>query len=241
MIRKFIIIFILSTLIGSMQKLEGQICKPDTSLHRPGYKPVQLPHVKADSMYNLSISILVKRDTFKLVGSTKINVKIDSVRATSVIGLPAGYFYECQNPRCVFLWDTVRCVRIYGSSGVPGIYPILIPVVGYAKISSSSFIQKDTIRDFILVVEGGPAGLSYLKKNQTWCVYPNPAKNEMNIYSKTNVKPSDLKICNLTGQIFNIEFKLKSGVYSADITHLPTGYYWIFNGAEAKKIFVENE
>lgn len=222
----------------SFGRLSAQLCTPDTSLHKAGYRPAKLPVVKADSQYNESLSVLVKRDTFRMVGPTKVNVKIDSVKATSVLGLPVGYNYECQHPRCVFLWDTVKCVRIFGKTSIGGTYPILIPVIGYAKIGSSSFTQKDTIREFTLIVEGGLSGLNNAIKLNGWMANPNPAKESIQIYSEHHYAKNDWKLIDACGKEINILFDGENGIYSANIAGLLPGIYFIRNGNQVKKIIV---
>jgi len=240
MIRKFIFTLTLLWLTSATLELKAQICKADTSLHKPGYKPEKLPNVKVDSNYNESISILVKRDTFKMVGAVKLNVKIDSVKATSVIGLPTGYNYECQHPSCVYLWDTVRCVRIFGSTNKSGIYPLKIPIIGYAKIGSSSLVQKDTIRDFTLIVDGDPARNVRIEKIKEWIVYPIPANHTISIYCDANSTHFVFEILNLNGVRQNILFQRINETYVASIAQLAPGVYFISGGNKIKKLIVED-
>lgn len=238
MIRKIIFSLLFVVLSGAVEKLNAQICTPDTSLRKAGYKPAALPVVKQDSQYNESITVLVKRDTYRMVGATKINVKIDSVKATSVIGLPSGYSYKCQHPRCVFLWDTVRCVTIFGKTSQSGTFPILIPVIGYAKIGSSSLIQSDTIRDFTLIVEGDPASVHQAIRLQGWTVKPMPVQDVIKIYSEKHEPANAWKLYTPTGKELPVKFEGNNGIYTATTQNLSAGIYLIGNGNVFQKIII---
>ena len=108
--------------------LTGQTCTPDNSLTKPGFLPAVLPSAVVNTPYNQGISVLVFRDTNTIIFGSKVPVKIDSIKVLKINGLPPGMNYKCQHPRCVFLWDTVRCISFYGTPTQSGSYPLKIHV-----------------------------------------------------------------------------------------------------------------
>lgn len=232
----FLIAFAL--LIPNQLRSQG-LCKPDTSLHKAGYKPAALPSVKTDSQYNESISVLVKRDTFKMVGSVKVPVKIDSVKATDVIGLPSGYSYECQHPGCVFLWDTVRCVRIFGSTHESGVFPIKIAIIGYAKLGSTTIAQRDTIRDFTLVVNGPAATAALWRTGEIWNLFPQPADHSVSLYCR-DMDGRQFFIRDCSGRQVAATISGAKGVYRIDTQNLPDGVYVVSDGTFSRKFVISH-
>lgn len=198
MIRKilFLGIFICAKSLG----LHAQ-CTPDTSLKTPGFSPISLSAANVNVAYAAPISVLVFRDTSITIGSTKIAVKIDSIKATGMLGLPQGFDYACLHPRCVFVWNEVRCVNIFGTTSQSGLFPILIPVVAYGKIAGTTPITRpDTLRNFAIQVNGGSNKVIELKTKGI-SLFPNPTNSDLTVVIPQNISAKSLTIFDATGRV----------------------------------------
>lgn len=205
---------------------KAQICEPDTTLKTVGFKPDTLQTAKAWIPYSESITVLSIRDTTTLLGGVQVSVKIDSIKVVNVIGMPPNFTYECQNPRCLFVWFEPRCVKLSGMTGDVGIYPLKIAVIAYGKVGGSLAIsQRDTITRFSIVVEG--TGNSRLQEIDELSVVPNPAKNEITIYCKNQIGAEMPVLLDMTGKETGIGIAGTNGVYKADISSLTSGIYLI--------------
>lgn len=204
---------------------KAQICEPDTTLKTVGFKPDTLQTAKAWIPYSEGITVLSIRDTTTLLGGVQVSVKIDSIKVVNVIGMPPNFTYECQNPRCLFVWFEPRCVKLSGMTGDVGIYPLKIAVIAYGKVGGSLAIsQRDTITRFSIVVEG--TGNTGLQEINELSVVPNPANNQISIYCK-NFSNELPKLLDITGKETGIDIAGENGVYKADISSLKSGFYLI--------------
>lgn len=176
-------------------------CTPDTSLKTAGFSPLSLPAANVNVAYSEPISVLVFRDTSITIGSTKIAVKIDSIKATGMLGLPQGFDYTCLHPRCVFVWNEVRCVNIFGTTSQSGLFPILIPVVAYGKIAGTTPVTRpDTLRNFAIQVNGGSNKVVELKTNAV-TIFPNPTNNSLTVIVPKTTTAKTLTIFDATGRV----------------------------------------
>lgn len=232
------IFLIVSTVLASRATM-AQICTPDTSLKVSGFLPAQLPDAELDSFYNESISVLTFRDTFQQIGQLKLPVRVDSIKVTKITGLPPGISYKCQHPRCVYLWDTVRCVSIFGTPTKTGTFPIKIYVRAFAKLNGSASIQQnDSISRFTMTVNGLTAGIKPDSKYNGFSVHPNPAKT--NIFIRGAVATSSgWKITDLSGRNTFVP-QINHADSSIDIKNLKPGMYIISNG-KSYQYFIKSE
>jgi hypothetical protein len=228
MIRKFLFSLLLVT---ASTTAHAQKCTPDFSLVKPGYKPDTLQHAKSWSYYEQVISVLSVRDTSRIVSMVKIAIKVDSIKIKNVIGMPAGFSYQCLHPRCVFVWDTVRCVKLFGTSNTPGVYPIKIAVVAYAKIGTAPITQPDTIKQFSLTIDGN-ANTMTLEKGETWKLYPVPAHDQVYVLGTAN----KLMVYNTCGVLQKLTVQTSAESQILDISTLPLGIYWVTDGVVTRKL-----
>ena len=234
MIRKIAIKLCLVIIMTVAGTASAQKCIPDQNVKRPGFYPDTLAHATVGVPYNETISILSVRDTVYLT----FQVQIDSIKALDILGLPPKFAYECQNPDCIFVWDTVRCVRLYGTPDYPGVFKLKIPVVFYAKLGSSPIIQTDTLKNFKIVIDWG-LGSHFIADGSPLKLYPNPARQELNIALFSDRKDPEFKIYDLTGRRLTTDFKELNNIYSADVSKLNSGIYFVlFEGNKYK--FIKN-
>lgn len=206
-------------------------CTPDKNLKSPGFYPPQIDTAQANQAYSSIIQAKVPKDTQAYFLGNKVNVTVDSIVVKGVIGMPSGFSYVCSNPRCKFLADSVGCTEFKGSptNSQVGVYPLQFITRSYGKANGIiPFSQIDTIKRFVLVVEG----LSSMKvlKTNGFLIYPVPAKNELNVLvpSELGVVKS-MGIYNLQGQYINSpEFDLSSEkLTKVDLKNLQSGMYFL--------------
>lgn len=222
MIRKILFsMFLISAVFTSANAQ----CTADTSLKTPGFSPVALPPASVNVAYSQPISVLVFRDTFITIGPSKIAVKIDSIKATKMIGLPQGFDYTCVHPRCVFVWNEVRCVNIFGTTSQSGLFPILIPVVAYGKIAGSTPVTRpDTLRNFAIQVNGGTNKIVTLKKNGL-SVFPNPSSGNVTVVLSNKNMGNTVTIYDAAGRVCSTHPFGAAEQIQIDSSPLPSGTY----------------
>ena len=205
----------------------SQVCTPDNSITQPGYYPQTLDPAPILKPYEEVIQIRTISDTTVDYNGSMVNAKIDSVKVTKVLGLPASLNYSCYHPRCVFVSSETRCAKLFGTPqiGEEGTYPIDMVVIVYATLQGFLKVSEiDTISNFSLEVYDD--GTSVLKDNMNISnkiqVYPNPVKNELTIKSSETAF-TELKIRSFDGRVvFQSLFQEKT-----DLSALPPGLYFL--------------
>lgn len=216
--------------ISLSTSLWAQDCIPDTSLKKPGYKPDSLPPAIINIAYKQTITVQSFKDTYRMIGSVKIPVTIDSIIVTSIKNLPAGITYKCLHPKCRFLPLINSCVELSGTPQQPGIYPIKIMITAYAKLNGTTAInQKDSITKFRMIVNGtANTKLQSVSPDEQLVVYPNPASGRLHVFAGWNTHASQIAIYNTTGK--NTMLKPVSTVNNTliyNIEGLPQGIYFL--------------
>lgn len=220
-------------IIGAM-RAGAQTCTPDTSLKVAGFLPAVLPAATAGEFYNEGISVLTFRDTYRMVGTLKIPVKLDSIRVTGIAGLPAGISYKCQHPRCIYLWDTVRCVSLYGTPSQSGSFPIKIYIRAFGKLGgATSITQNDSISRFTMQVNGGTVTLTNTEMFE-YKVFPVPAGDELFI-SGPNAAELTWTLTDISGREIPVRISAGYGVSVMDLSSVKAGIYIIRSGDIAIK------
>lgn len=222
-------ILITCTILLSWYSLGAQTCTPDTNLKVAGFLPASLPAGSEGVFYNEGISVLTFRDTYRMVGIAKIPVRMDSIKVTGIAGLPPGISYKCQHPRCVYLWDTVRCVSIYGTPTKAGTYPIKIYVRAFAKLGGTSNItQNDSISRFTMVVNGNTAGITS-SANAAFSVYPVPAGDMVSIRGEKATEKI-WQVRDMGGRILTVSQHAEGEEIRLNIASLSPGTYLVQSG-----------
>ena len=181
--------------------LNAQTCTPDFALKKSGFLPAVLPAASANTFYNQGVSVLTFRDTYRMVGIIKVPIQVDSIKVTGIAGLPSGFSYRCQHPRCVYLWDTVRCISIYGTATKTGTYPLKIYLKAFAKLAGSTAItQNDSISSYTLDVVDNTSGKVEIT-GKGFSLFPNPADNKLTIVDQNPTE--NWYITDLSGRKIN--------------------------------------
>jgi hypothetical protein len=216
-------------------------CIPDTSLKSTGYSPQSLPNASVGVAYKESLSVRTPHDTTIIIVGSPVSARVDSIKATAVKGLPPGFSYVCQHPRCVFLWDTTRCVEIVGTTNQGGVYPIKIMITIYAFVANSiNMAQKDSIDRFTLIVDGGTSAIIDNTRPGIFA-YPNPVAGKLFITGPTAEKAGDIQILDTKGTVVSVKITLENGVWVADMGSLAAGIYLVKTEFGVKRVEVTRE
>ncbi len=233
MIRNLRWIIVIAVLAFIPESTFGQICTPDTGLKIPGFKPAILPDGDVNQSYSVGITVKVFKDTQVSQGGQTVSATVDSMVLTGVIGMPNGLKYECLNT-CKFTPSTLSCVKIDGTPTQSGVFPLKLPILIYAKVFGVvPLTRPDTLRNFVLLIKGNSASVADVQKLGL-SVYPNPAKNTVQVVSTE--KPT---LFNLLGEIVMVDMKQQEMGYELNICTLKSGVYFVRNRQGSVKLFVE--
>jgi hypothetical protein len=172
--------------------------------------------------YNQTVMILSFKDTSAVVGGSKQKVTIDSLKLTKVIGLPTGMGYVCYEPRCIYLPSAVRCIKLNGTPNQAGLFPLKFAVTAYAKLNGFFPVaQPDTIKNFSLLITG-TSDVAIIQSMDQLAVFPNPVKDVLHVAHHSGKQP---QIMSLTGAIITAKWEQENGLWSANISAIPSGVY----------------
>jgi hypothetical protein len=213
----FFALFFTATLMAN-----AQLCTPDTTIKVPGFYPSQLADGAVGTPYNQTVMILSFKDTSAVVGGSKQKVTIDSLKLTKVIGLPTGMGYVCYEPRCIYLPSAVRCIKLNGTPNQAGLFPLKFAVTAYAKLNGFFPVaQPDTIKNFSLLITG-TSDVATIQSMDQLAVFPNPVKDVLHVAHHSGKQP---QIMSLTGAIITAKWEQENGLWSANISAIPSGVY----------------
>jgi hypothetical protein len=236
MIRKFAWIIAIGMLAVVSPQLQAQNCTPDPALTIPGILPASLPKGSINTPYSERITVMLFKDTNVILQGAPVLAKIDSMVMKSVDGLPKGMGYICKGYKCVFLPMTLSCIELTGTPTEGGVFPLKIPVQVFAKVFGSIPVaQPDTLRNYVLTIEGGAANVMNLNNLKGLKIYPNPANGEVQILAK-----SQPKIFDLTGREVAISWlNSENGVYQINVSDWKSGMYLVLANGTSQKLVVE--
>lgn len=219
-------ILILALLLVFSNSLRSQVCSPNPALKRPGTLPSNLPKGDFQVAYDQTISVMAFKDTTVVVGGQTQFVKIDSFKVCCILGLPKGLTSACWDPKCIYLPDSLRCIRITGTPSEGGFFPIRIPLMIYAKVSGFfSVIQPDTIKAYSISIAGGSAQIHTLT--------PHAKAKLVHAGSHTyalGLNSQNCKLFNLSGQQLQFRKELLGAEMQLFTDGLQPGLYVLYDG-----------
>ncbi len=223
-------ILIVSVLVYA--NLKAQVCTPDESISiSQGTFPEALPQAIIHEPYSSIIQFKAPLDTPASYLGRSVNVKIDLLQITNVIGMPSGFTYECNTPDCRVVGGGVGCAKITGNPthDERGSYPlkVVVKVTGrimlFIPIPIPEPLQYDTNFQYTLHV-GYHTGISD-QAAPILMMYPNPAKGEVNIELGKAIKENGIvSINDLSGREVLRE-KLSDYRQKIDVSSLNKGLY----------------
>jgi hypothetical protein len=187
-------------------------CIPDPQFTAAGIYPdttIGLADAYVGQSYSQDITVITPTDTVVEVLGQMLSVTIDSIKLTSVSGLPIGFLYSCNPPSCGFPGGTSKCAELYStinpSASDIGVYDIIFETTSYASnVPFLGTITQDDIIDYYYI-EISPATSTINQFDNTTFelkeAYPNPAINETKVqFISGNSENIVFKIYNLLGE-----------------------------------------
>lgn len=237
--KKFILSILLICTMSASTKLFAQ-CTPDPNLTTSGTLPAYLDTAKVGVLYSQVIQYHITKDTTVFVaqlGQT-VNAKIDTLWITGVVGMPDGFTYSCHNSDCKIVGGATGCATLTGTpkANSGGIYPllVLIRIRATAMIGPLPVAQtvNDTNARYSIVVRGA-TGTSEIVENSEPILYPNPAKDQLQVYVPGIKNNASYTITNIQGQIVGTG-RDTSSMFNINIKGNPSGIYFLNIESEGK-------
>lgn len=203
--RKLILSIIVFSILNFASELKAQ-CTPDTSIHSTGVYPSVLDTAEIDVQYNQVIQFYINKDTTVVFSGNTLNATIDSLTVTGVKGMPAGFTYQCNNGSCTVSGGTTGCVTLKGKAVhlQGGTYPLTVYLTIYAKVMLGPIPVGQTVYDSTSkyqIVVRTPAGVAELNKTREVFIYPNPAKDNLQVYILNSSANFKYQIFNISGAL----------------------------------------
>jgi hypothetical protein len=205
-------------------------CIPDPAWNTDGISPSRAPDGTVGTNYSTVISFKTPKDTVIFYSGQNYNATIDSARVDLIKNIPAGFTWACNKPNCTWKGGEKGCALLEGKPDSNHFkhYEIKVFVRSWISIVGLSFpVERldSSIIDFYVV--GGKNSINDLNGKPLFNVYPNPAKNILQIENlNLNTKNTEIRIADLTGKI--LLFKtLNSNINAIDVSELPKGMHFI--------------
>jgi hypothetical protein len=221
-------------IITALSILEAQAqCTPDPNLPTWGTFPDAINAAIVDVPYSQVIQYKSNIDTNLYIGAP-INdtrpVKIDSLRILDVLGLPAGFSYQCHNASCMVNAGDPGCITLTGTANASqfGTYPLRVLVKTSARVDIGFWFpssQVDTNYHYSLTIDA-TTGIATLNNNEDALkVFPNPAKNTVHI-TLPQAKNASMSITDNTGKEVYRQV-VSSTTIDVNLQQFSSGLYFI--------------
>jgi hypothetical protein len=155
------------------------------------------------------------------LGGFPVKANIDSIKVMKVLDMPAGFTFQCDNPRCVFVYDSIGCGTFRGTPTSGGTFPLRVVVRTYARVGFA-ITQNDTITRFVLRI-AGPNNVYRLVEEQLQ-VFPNPASDHVTVFIPQTLPGGRLLVFGMDGRKV-LEQPLNAGNNSLSTSGLKPGSY----------------
>ena len=238
-----------SVILFSVLFLKAQ-CTPDTSISSPGIYPDQttnLDEAFVGQPYVTQIDVLTPLDTSVSLSGLNVNVTIDNIELTSMLGLPNNFSYSCSPPTCIFPGGTYACAEIFSTvdptSSDVGYYPLImttstlainVPLIG-------SITQLDTVDYFYIDISNTSASIEQINYStlDVKDVFPNPISDQATFqFAIGKSEFVEFYIVDCLGKVVDyrkIQASLGVNKFSVDFSNYSSGIY-SYNFKNSNKI-----
>jgi len=231
--RKSLLSILMICAISFSNNLSAQ-CTPDLSLKTTVTLPAALDTAFAGQLYTQEIKYFITRDTNVFVPQlgTKLDATIDTLWITGVKGMPDGFTYSCHNADCKIVGGTAGCATLTGTptQAQVGIYPLLVLITvrataffGPVPISQNA---SDTNARYSIIVSGLNSQAE-ISLGSGPILFPNPAKEELQVYVPELSGEAQFMIQNIQGQTIEIGQLQKHEVSHVSLAGFDAGIYII--------------
>lgn len=230
---------------GLQQTAVKAQCTPDPNIP-VGIFPETLAPAGVDTPYTQVVLYKAPLDTTVNVPPFgDLPVRVDSMLVMDVIGLPQGFSYQCHVPSCMINGGEAGCITLSGTATTAGVYPVKVVIKTWATVQGAIPIQDsqiDTNEKYTLYVST-PVGINEHTLASKLSVYPNPAKDVVNIeMNGVDMMNAKVILMDISGRLLQeITFDgrrttlpiadMKPGIY---LLQLQTAY-----GSVTKKLIIE--
>jgi len=233
---------ILSILIGtvafSMFSI-AQNCTVDNSIVITGVYPDTIQGFKdgyVNTDYEQVVQVRIPTDSTLVWNSIEIKAKVSYGTINSVVGMPSGFVFDCNNFDCKTMGGGNGCGIVYGKPSVADLnktFKLTIKATLYGVVTG---FESEGIQSFPIEYSGyyfkilpEASGVFRLNNRVSSNIYPNPALNsfilEMNAISSENVK---ISISNTFGAIvrsYNVNLNSGLNTLNIETSDFNTGLY----------------
>jgi hypothetical protein len=216
---------------------KAQVCIPDKSTTAVGFNPDTIPYAQVGVAYTATIHAKTPKDTMVVFAGFPVKANIDSIKVIGVIGMPAGFTFRCDHPRCVFVYDSIGCGTFSGTPNQGGIYPLGVIVTTYARVGFP-VTQRDTITRFVLRVEPVPTTGQQKLYTESLRLYPNPAKEEVRVFIPQTFATERIRVYNAAGREVMQQVAV-AGQNQLNLKGLDAGVYMVVYGQWRNRLLVQ--
>ncbi len=205
-------------------------CTPDPNWNTDGISPSRAPDGTVGTDYSTIISFKTPKDTSIVFSGQTYNATIDSAKVEQIKNVPAGFNWACNKPACVWNGGEKGCALLTGKPDSNHFqhYEIKVFVRSWITVEGLSF-QVERLDSSIIdyYITGGKNGVTDLFAKPTFKVFPNPAKNILQIETLNLIsKNTEINISDLTGKILFSKI-LSTNTSTIDISELPKGLHFV--------------
>ena len=208
-------------------------CVPDAGIKSSGVFPSALPAAMPNVVYSPVLQFYITKDTiFNYLGQN-INATIDSLFITGVKGMPAGFNYTCNNANCGIKGGSNGCVTLTGTATTAmknTNYPlvVMLKIKGTANTILGPISQTiiDSNSKYAIYVQT-PSSIGELNNSISISLYPNPAKEKLEI----NVMENSLQNVEAILMDMNCREVSRTEIHASkteiDLSTLSKGVYFV--------------
>lgn len=216
-------------------------CTPDNNMPKGSILPEALDIAYYNTSYSQVMYYRAPTDTTAQTPFGILPVQIDSMEITGVSGLPAGLSYVCNTASCRFKGGESGCLTLSGVPTEKGVFPLVVYIRTYATIKGIVEIpatQNDSNTRYTVYVYGN-VGIDDKTTSAELKIYPNPAKQVINIESTDKVE--EINIFDANGKLVQSQQQISGD--QIQLNQLSKGLYWIkiqsASNSYVQKFFVE--
>ncbi len=188
-------------------------------------KIVVLPPAQVNQPYNEELQFRIPNDTG--------NIPITYIKIDSIVGLPPNFSLSCNPDSCFFPGGSRGCLSVSGTATAADSSKLTIYVELKSSIAPNPVNSAlTTDYDFYFVVRGNPTGLVESQSLSKPRVYPNPAKDLLQLQLPAIYQREvQIQMVNMLGKVVKTYFyrhvpaelslpvdDLKPGLYLYSIT-----------------------
>lgn len=211
-------------------------CVPDANLSSmaPGVYPpagtvvngatFTFPPITVNQPANLRTDVKVLTDTTLSFFGLTFTVPIDSMIITSVVGMPPGLTYVCNNTACAWKGGDIGCIEVQGTPTQIGTFSVNVNTL--FTVNVPGLIDTSAPAPFVFEIEVSSGVSIFEERSLDFRLSPNPAHQYVNIAINRQNENVGYRIEDLSGRLVEAgSFIPELGEYRLKTGHLNNGLY----------------